>query len=82
MDVYEETQNQKPRFRVRLADGFKLNGCDFSGDWLVVPTADDGELAVDLRRATRLHVRERTEHDERAYEEKRKLTEPETNNPT
>lgn len=68
LDVYED--RGKPTFRVRLREGWSLGSLPVEGDWLVVPTEDEGEVAVDLRRATRLHVRERTEHDERSYDEK------------
>ena len=72
LDVYEEGA-PKPRYRIRVAQDFALARVmaeqDITTGWLVVGSEDGGTVAVDLRRATRLVVRARTEHDERAYEE-------------
>lgn len=74
LDVYED--RTKPTFRVRLRDGWTLaHGMPVEGAWMVVPTEDGGEVAVDLRRATKLHIRDRTEHDDRSYEAKQAVAE-------
>lgn len=75
LDIYEEGTT-KPRFRVRVAKDFTLRPVDWTLGWLVVATEDGGEVAFPLDRTTRLVLRERSEHDERAYEEQQQRRAP------
>ena len=68
LDVYED--RDKPKYRVRVVEGFSLKTLDLTGSWVVVPTEDGGEVGVSLLTTTRFVIRERSERDEADYQNK------------